>query len=51
VDDAARAEALAERGVLRIVDVLWLLLGVEVIEVSEELVETVIGRQVLVLVA
>ena len=51
LDHAARPEALAERGVLRIVRVLRLLLGVEVVEVAEELVEAVVGRQELVLVA
>jgi hypothetical protein len=35
----------------RIVAVLGLLLGVEVVEVAEELVEAVVGRQVLVEVA
>ena len=48
---AARAEALLERRVLRIVGILRLFLGVEVIEVAEELVEAVHGRQELVLVA
>ncbi len=41
VQHAARAELLAELRVLRVVDVLRLLLGVEVVEVAEELVETV----------
>ena len=41
----------AELRVLRIVGVLRLLLGIEVIEVAEELVEAVVGRQELVLVA
>ena len=40
-----------ELGVLRIVGVLRLVLGVEVIEVAEELVEAVHGRQELVAVA
>ena len=48
---AARAELGAELGVLRIVGVLRLLLGVEVVEVAEELVEAVHGRQELVAVA
>ena len=54
VEDAARAEPLAEVGVLlglRVVRVLRLLLGVQVVEVAEELVEAVDGRQVLVAVA
>ena len=42
---------LPELRVLRIVGVLRLLLGVEVVEVAEELVEAVVGRQELVLVA
>ena len=54
VDDAARPEALAEvREVVRrrVVRELGLLLGVEVVEVAEELVEAVHGRQELVQVA
>ena len=54
VQDAARAEVLAEvREVLvgRVVVELGLLLGVEVVEVAEELVEAVHGRQELVAVA
>ena len=51
LDDAARAELLAEGRVLRVVEVLRLLLGVQVVEVAEELVEAVGGRQELVLVA
>ena len=51
VDHAARAEPLLELGVLRVVGVLRLLLGVEVVEVAEELVEAVAGRQHLVAVA
>ena len=50
VEDAARAEFGAERRVLRIVRVLGLLLGVQVVEVAEELVEAVHGRQELVAV-
>ncbi len=56
-DDAARAEgfaegpAVGEHHVARVVLVLRLFLGVEVVEVAEELVEAVVGRQVLVLVA
>ena len=48
---AARPEALLERGVLRVVRVLRLFLGVQVIEVAEELVEAVHRGQELVLVA
>ena len=51
VEHAARAEPLPELGVLRIVGVLGLLLGVEVVEVAEELVEAVVRGQELVLVA
>ena len=54
VDDAARAEAIVEAGELvrrRPVRQLGLLLRVEVVEVAEELVEAVDGRQVLVQVA
>ena len=51
VDHAARAEALLEGRVLGVVLVLGLLLGVQVVEVAEELVEAVVGGQVLVEVA
>ena len=51
LEHAARAELRLERRVLRIVGMLRLLLGVEVIEVAEELVEAVHRRQVLVAVA
>ena len=47
---AARAEHLLEIGVPRVVGVLRLLLGVEVIQIAEELVEAVYRRQVLVFV-
>ena len=48
---AARAELRPERRVLRIVGMLRLVLGVEVVEVAEELVEAVDRRQELVAVA
>ena len=48
---AARAELRAELGILRVVRILRLVLGVEVIEIAEELVEAVDGRQELVAVA
>ena len=48
---AARAEALLELRRLGILRILRLLLGVQVIEVAEELVEAVHGGQVLVAVA
>ncbi len=51
VEHAARAELLPESGILRVVRLLGLLLGVEVVEVAEELVEAVHRRQVLVAVA
>ena len=54
VEDAARAEVLAEIGKIllgRIVAQLRLLAGVQVVEEAEELVEPVLGRQELVLVA
>ena len=51
VEHAARAELRTERGILRIVLVLRLLLGIQVIEIAEELVEAVQRRQKLVLVA
>ena len=51
LQDAARAELEFELGVLRIVGVLRLVLGIEVIEIAEELVEAMHGRQELVAVA
>ena len=48
VDYAAWPELLLEPGHLRVVLVLGLLLGVEVIQVAQELVETVIGRQMFI---
>ena len=51
LEHAARTELLAESRVLRVVGILRLLLGIEVIEVAEELVEAVHRRQMLVAVA
>ena len=54
LSDAARPVALPEVGEVlrvRVVRMLGLLLGVEVVEVAEELVEPVLRRQVLVQVA
>ncbi|WP_394768590.1 hypothetical protein [Lacisediminihabitans sp.] len=54
VNDSARAEVLAEVREVRfrgVVVELRLLLGVEVVEVAEELIEPVPGRQVLVTIA
>ena len=51
IEHAARAEAQLELGVLRIVGVLRLVLGIEVVEIAEELIEAVNGRQELVAVA
>ena len=51
VDHAARAELLLELGALRVVGVLGLFFGVQVVEIAEELVEAVVGRQHLVAVA
>ena len=49
--DAARTELRPERGVLRIVSVLRLILGVQVVEIAEEFVEAVNGRQKLIAIA
>src|SRR5262249_54049539 len=43
-----RSEPLAERGILGIVRILWLLFGVQVVEVAEELVEAVDRGQELI---
>ena len=51
MDNPAGPVFLAERRILRIVGQLRLLLSVEVVEIAVELVEAVIGRQELVLVA
>ena len=50
-DDAAGSETLPERGVLGIEVGFRLLLGIEVIEVAEEFVESMIAGQELILVA
>ena len=51
MEHAARAEPLLERGILRVVGVLGLLFGVQVVEVAEELVEAVDRGDELVAVA
>ena len=51
VDHAARGELLDHRRVFEVVGILELLLGIEVVERAEELVEAVRGGQVLVAVA
>src|SRR5262249_38113090 len=50
MQDAARPELFLEFRILRIVEVLWVFFRIQVIEVAEELVETVYGGQVLVLI-
>ena len=47
---AARAKHFTEGGILGVIHILGLLLGVEVVEVAEKLIEAMIGRQVLILV-
>ena len=51
LEHAARPEALAEVRVLRIVGILRLLFSIEVIEVAEEFIEAMHGRQMFVSVA
>ena len=51
LENAARPELRAEAGVLRIVGIFRLLFGIEVIEVAEEFVEAVHGRQMLVAIS
>src|SRR5262249_48381329 len=48
VDDASRTVLLSELRILRIEVPLGFLFGVQVIEIAEELVEPMLGRQVLV---
>ena len=50
-DHAARSEAFAELRIGGIVRILGLLLGVQVVEIAEELVEPMVCRQMFVLVA
>ena len=50
-EHAAGTEHLAELGVLRVIEKLRLLLGVEMVQVAEEFIESVNSRQVLVEVA
>src|SRR5262249_55637358 len=51
VYDAARSELLFELRILRIEIAFWLFLSVEVIEIAEELVEAMISRQMVVVIA
>ena len=51
VDDSARTEFFLELGVLRVVGILRLFLCIQVIQVAEELIEPVRGRQHFVAVA
>src|SRR5271157_3904873 len=51
LEDATRPELGSEAGVLRIIDVFRLLLGIQVIEVAEELVEAVHRGQKFVAIA
>ena len=51
MDDAAWAELFLEHRVLRIVDVLRLFLGVQMIEVAVEFIKAVIRRKHLIAVA
>ena len=51
VDHPTRAKPLLELRVLRVIGILGLFFGIEVVEVAKELVETVVCWQVLVLVA
>src|SRR4029079_16337596 len=48
MDHAARPEFLLEFRVLRIVDVFRLLFGIQVVEVAEEFMEAIGGRQRLI---
>ena len=50
-DDAARSELLLEFRIFGVIRVLRFFLGVQVIEVAEELVEAVIGRQMFIQIA
>ena len=48
---AARAEFLSERRVLRIVRIVRLFLGIQVVEVAEEFIESMHGWQMLIAIA
>ena len=45
VDHATRTKALLEGRIFRVVGMLWLFFGIEVIEVAEKLIESMLGRQ------
>ena len=51
VDNAPGAKTLAEGRVFGVIGMLRLVFGVQVIQIAVELVETMVGRQVLILVA
>src|SRR5262249_23763759 len=51
VKDTARTVFLFEFRILRVITVLWLLFGVEVVEIAEEFVEPVNSRQELIAIA
>ena len=45
VDHAARAKAFTKLRIQRIVRILWLFLGIQVVQVAKELIKTVLGGQ------
>jgi hypothetical protein len=51
VNDAARQKKRSEPWVFRIIGVFWLLFGVQVVQIAEELIKTVDTRQKLIAVA
>ena len=45
LDHAARTETFSECRILRIVHILGLFFGIEVVEIAEEFIEPVLGRE------
>jgi len=48
VDHATRTELFEELRILRIILILWFLFGVQMVEIAEKFIETMIGRQHLI---
>ena len=51
MNDAARAKFFSETRIRRIVFILRLVFGVEVIQIAKEFIETVVGRQMFIEIA
>ena len=51
MQDSARTETFSECRILRIVDILRLFFGIEVVKIAKELIEAVLGREKFIFVA